>query len=134
MIAWLLAGASVLLMAGGCAFMFAAALGVLRFPDALQRMHASTKAGTVGAILAISALVLAHNRLDSAIVGALAILFLLTTAPIAAHLLGRAIYVSGARLMDLHDRDALDGHLPRRDDALEDLSANMAVRNGDRLQ
>ena len=36
---------SVLVVAGGL-FAFVAALGVLRLPDVLIRMHASTKAGT----------------------------------------------------------------------------------------
>ena len=38
---------SVLVVSGGL-FSVAAALGVLRLPDVLIRMHASTKAGTLG--------------------------------------------------------------------------------------
>jgi multicomponent Na+:H+ antiporter subunit G len=38
--------AGILCLAGG-AFAFIAGLGVLRLPDVLTRMHASTKAGTL---------------------------------------------------------------------------------------
>lgn len=47
--------AAIVLKLVGVAFIFAAALGLIRFRDPFQRMHAATKAGTVGAILLCSA-------------------------------------------------------------------------------
>ena len=41
----------VLLMAAGVAFLLIAAIGLVRLPDALQRMHSATKAGTLGTAL-----------------------------------------------------------------------------------
>ena len=43
-----------LLLAGGL-FGFLAAVGMLRLPDMITRMHASTKAGTLGAGLILTA-------------------------------------------------------------------------------
>ena len=44
-----------LLMLGGAFFAFAAAIGVLRLPDLYSRMHAASKAGTVGSGLLLLA-------------------------------------------------------------------------------
>lgn len=115
----LIAIAAVLSMIVGVAFLFAAALGVMRFSDPLQRMHASTKAGTVGAIFVVLGTVLVHEQSGSTLIGIVAIGFLLMTVPVAAHLLGRAIYVSGAHLRDLAGRDALRGLIVRRGAPLE---------------
>jgi multicomponent Na+:H+ antiporter subunit G len=87
-----LAAASV--VAGG-ALAFIAALGVLRMPDVYIRMHASTKAGTLGVLLIVLALVFLGA--DAGVVGkAIATFaFILLTAPIGAHLIGRAAYRAG---------------------------------------
>ena len=37
-----------LLIAAGCLFCLVAAVGIVRLPDTLIRMHAATKAGTLG--------------------------------------------------------------------------------------
>ena len=84
-------------LAGGL-FSLAAAVGVLRLPDILIRMHASTKAGTLGCGLILVAVALHFG--DGAIVARsiAAIVFLVLTAPIAAHLIGRAAYRTGVPL------------------------------------
>lgn len=115
----LLTIAAILAMSVGVAFLFAAALGVLRFADALQRMHAATKAGTIGAVFVLAGTVMVQSSPDSTFVGLLAIAFLLMTVPVAAHLLGRATYVSGAYLQGIVGKDALLGKLARRTAPLE---------------
>ena len=45
---------AILVLSGGI-FCFAAGMGVLRLPDLLTRMHASTKAGTLGSGLILMA-------------------------------------------------------------------------------
>ena len=88
---------SFLLLSGGL-FALAAAVGVLRLPDVLIRMHASTKAGTLGCGLILVALAV-HSGETTVITRAIvAIVFLLLTAPIAAHMIGRAAYRTGAPL------------------------------------
>jgi len=82
-----LAGILILL---GSGFVFIAGLGILKLGDVLNRMHASTKAGTLGAILTLSGA--AVHVSDGAVTARVAaiIAFLLLTAPIAAHMIGRA--------------------------------------------
>ena len=88
---------AVLLVLGGF-FSFMAALGLLRLPDLLIRMHASTKAGTLGCGLILLALAL-HFGETGVVTRALAtIAFLMVTAPIAAHMIGRAAYRAGVPL------------------------------------
>lgn len=74
----------------GAVFTLIAAIGVIRLPDVLTRMHASTKAGTLGAslILAAAAVVFADTSTIAKCV--VAVLFLLLTAPLAGHMIGRA--------------------------------------------
>lgn len=82
---------SLLLIAGGF-FSAIAGIGLLRFPDVLMRMHASTKAGTLGVGLTVVsvALYFADGLVTTKVV--LIVLFILLTAPVAAHLIGRAAY------------------------------------------
>ncbi|OSP56827.1 monovalent cation/H(+) antiporter subunit G [Pseudoruegeria sp. SK021] len=79
----------ILALAGG-AFTLIAGLGVFKLHDLLNRMHASTKAGTLGSILTLAAAaVFFHDGGVTARAVSIA-LFLLLTAPIAAHMIGRA--------------------------------------------
>jgi monovalent cation/proton antiporter MnhG/PhaG subunit len=103
---------SILFKLAGVVFLCIAALGVMRLPDPFQRMHAATKAGTLGAGLVIIGSVIAHGALDATILGIFTVIFLLLTVPVAGHLLGRAAYVSGARL-SLGGDNALEGVLKR---------------------
>lgn len=110
---------SLLFKLAGVAFLCIAAIGVMRLSDPFQRMHAATKAGTLGAGLVIIGAVIAHGALDATIMGILTVLFLLLTVPVAGHLLGRAAYVSGARL-SLRGGDALKGILERSSRPLDE--------------
>jgi len=98
---------SVLIIFGG-AFAAIAGLGLLRLPDVLIRMHASTKAGTLGVGLIVLG-VSVHFSSSLVITKALLIIaFLLLTAPVAAHLIGRAAYRRNLPLWDktvMHDAD-----------------------------
>ncbi len=110
---------SILFKLAGVAFLCIAAIGVMKLSDPFQRMHAATKAGTLGAGLVIIGAVIAHGALDATIMGILTVVFLLLTVPVAGHLLGRASYVSGARL-SLRGDDALKGILERSSRPLDE--------------
>ncbi|MGB5986051.1 MAG: monovalent cation/H(+) antiporter subunit G [Desulfobacterales bacterium] len=84
----------------GSLFCLVAALGMLRLPDTLIRMHAATKAGTLGAGCILAAEAVAVGDLGTSLKALAVILFLLLTAPVAAHLIGRAAYQRGMRLYD----------------------------------
>ncbi len=90
---------AALVLAGGL-FGFIAAVGMLRLPDMITRMHASTKAGTLGAGLIMVAVAIHFMEVGITLRAAAAILFLLLTAPVAAHVIGRAAYRCGIQLWE----------------------------------
>jgi multicomponent Na+:H+ antiporter subunit G len=116
------AGLVGFLSLAGAGFCFVAALGLLRQRDAFLRMHAASKAGTAGCALALLAAAASQPVVEVAARAALALIFLLITAPIAAHLLGRAAYKAGLGRQGLAvDEWAADGAARKarsdRDDA-----------------
>lgn len=86
--------AAVLLL-GGTFFMLVASIGMLRLPDLYTRMHAITKAGTLGVGLALSGVAVAFADLSVTTRAVAVILFVLLTAPVSAHMIGRAGYLGG---------------------------------------
>lgn len=93
------------LLVAGALFVLIAAIGIVRLPDLLTRMHASTKAGTLGALLVLLGLAIHQGSGDVISKVVAATLFLLLTAPISAHMIGRA----HAKVMkSLHDDQAQD--------------------------
>lgn len=92
-----IAGCLILIGSGFC---FIAALGILRLPDTLTRMHAATKAGTLGAGLLIIGAAVFFQELGVSLRALTIIALVILTAPVAAHLIGRASYESGVALSD----------------------------------
>ncbi|NRQ14015.1 monovalent cation/H(+) antiporter subunit G [Ensifer sesbaniae] len=91
----------------GAVFSLLAAIGILRFPDLYTRMHAASKAGTIGSGLLL--LAAGVHSLDAAIlIRALAgFFFFVLTAPISAHLLAKAAHQAGYKLTKLSVVDQL---------------------------
>jgi multicomponent Na+:H+ antiporter subunit G len=76
----------------GAVLVLLAAIGVIRFPDALARMQSLTKASTVGVTLvAVGSVFVLPTWNDDTSAVAAALLQLLTL-PIGASLLARAVY------------------------------------------
>jgi len=71
-------------------FAVVAAVGVLRFPDVMTRMHASSKVASFAGALALLAAAVDIGTVSATTRAVFAILFIFLTAPIGAHLLGRA--------------------------------------------
>jgi multicomponent Na+:H+ antiporter subunit G len=96
-----------LLLGGGTFFALVAAIGVVRMPDIYMRLSAASKASTLGASLILTAVALFFDSL--AVTGKIVaiIAFTLLTAPVAAHMLGRAAYFSGEPLWKKSVRDEL---------------------------
>lgn len=104
------------LLVVGAIFSLLAAIGIIRFPDLYTRMHAASKAGTIGSGLLL--LAAGVHSLDPAIlIRALAgFFFFVLTAPISAHLLAKAAHQAGYRLTKLSVIDQLpQKEEPRRD-------------------
>jgi multicomponent Na+:H+ antiporter subunit G len=103
---------------GGSALALVAGIGLTRFPDLLARMHAATKPQTLGLLLMVLGLAV-HLR-DPRVLGALAlvVVFQMITAPVAAHMVGRAGYRTDKVRSDLlvvdeltEDREAAERRL-----------------------
>lgn len=79
----------------GAAFVFIAGLGAVRFPDAYTRIHAVSKATTLG--LGCMLLGVAFSFPELAVIAKIVavILFIFLTTPIASHMIIRAAYMTG---------------------------------------
>lgn len=78
----------------GCLMSLAAAVGLVRFPDLLSRMHAGTKPQVFGLLLLLTALAIEVREPRMIPLLVLAWLFQLFTVPVSAHMVGRAAYRS----------------------------------------
>ena len=89
---------TAILWLAGSAFALLAAVGVLRMPDVLTRMQASTKASTLGLACLLVGAALQMGDFASFIrvvsIGA----FVLLTTPVAGHVIARASYFAGVPL------------------------------------
>lgn len=86
---------AIVLMGIGVFFMFVASVGVLRLSDFYARIHAPTKAATLGLnalLLGFAAAVPETTAITKAL---LAIGLVAATMPVGAHILLRAAYRSG---------------------------------------
>jgi len=90
----LIAYISGVLLVAGALFSLTATIGVLRFPDVYTRLHAAAKAGPVGAGFVLVAVALAIFSPPVALRALVGLVFLVLTAPVAAHLVARAAYLA----------------------------------------
>jgi multicomponent Na+:H+ antiporter subunit G len=81
----------------GALFALAASIGLLRLKDVYMRMHAGSKAGTLGSGVMLLALALYAGDLSIVTRAVAGVVFFLLTAPVAAHLLAKAAYTVGYR-------------------------------------
>ncbi len=87
-----------LLIVIGAAFALIGSIGLARLPDFFTRLHGPTKATTLG----VGSMVIASLAHASAVRGGLSLrelaisLFLFITAPVTAHLLGKAALKSSS--------------------------------------
>jgi multicomponent Na+:H+ antiporter subunit G len=86
--------AAILLLIGSI-FTLSASIGLLRLPDVYSRMHAASKAGTLGSCVILLALAVVEADISVATRVVAAIIFFIITAPISAHLLARAALTAG---------------------------------------
>lgn len=89
----------------GAAFTLVAAVGLLRLPDVYSRMHAASKAGTLGSGVMLLALAVYTDDHAVAMRALAGVGFFLLTAPVSAHLLAKAAYSAGYGLWrgSVHD-------------------------------
>jgi multicomponent Na+:H+ antiporter subunit G len=93
----------------GASFLLLAAIGIIRMPDLFQRIQASTKASTLGAGCLLLALAFHFQDFGITVRAFLVIAFFFLTAPVAAHVIGRAAYFVGVPLWEKTIVDELRG-------------------------
>lgn len=116
-----------IIMILGAVFMLLAAVGSVRMPDLMTRMHATTKAGAFGAGLMLIGVTLEFSQLDIQVRAIAILFFILLTTPVAAHAVGHAGYLTGAKLWEGTLKDDLQGQLRpqgRSEDATADAMPN----------
>jgi multicomponent Na+:H+ antiporter subunit G len=89
---------AALLVLSGSGFALTAAVGLLRFPDLYTRMHAASKAGTLGSCVMLVALAVFADDLSITTRALGGVAFFLLTAPVSTHLLAKAAHSSGLQL------------------------------------
>ena len=72
-----------------------AGVGLLRFPDALSRLHAATKPQILGLLFVLTGIALEAHSWSTLLALAPVLLFQMLTAPVSAHMVGRAGYRTG---------------------------------------
>ena len=111
-----------LLLCAGAFFTLAAAVGILRFPDVLTRMHAATKPQVFGLLLALLGVMVSLRTWHATALCLLVMAFQVATAPSAGHMVGRTAYRTGqwdeehAEVDELADDLAEAGFTHRLDD------------------
>jgi len=99
----------IILSSLGALFIFLAAVGVVRMPDLYLRISVTTKAATLGIGLILIAAAYYFNDLSITSRVLAIILFMLLTAPVGAHMLGRASYFIGVKMWKNSEYDDLKG-------------------------
>ncbi|ROO58869.1 multisubunit sodium/proton antiporter MrpG subunit [Micromonospora sp. Llam0] len=97
------------LLIGGALLSLAASIGLLRFPDVAARIHAATKPQVLGLLLVLSGLALRLQSGTELATLLMVAVFQMATAPVAAHIIGRAAYRADLVRRDLLVTDEADG-------------------------
>ncbi|WP_094228285.1 monovalent cation/H(+) antiporter subunit G [Methanolobus psychrotolerans] len=82
----------------GLFFVFLAMLGLARLPDVYNRLHTTTKIGTLGAFGVMFSILLKVGFSPIGVKALTVAIFILVTAPVAAHMIGRAAHRHGVGL------------------------------------
>lgn len=110
---------AILSTTGALAILFAS-IGILRMPDFYLRLSVTVKASTLGVgLLLICAAIMFPDDASVTTKSIAIIFFLFITAPIAAHMIGRAAYFTGVPLWKGTIVDELDGMYNKKTHELE---------------
>lgn len=98
---------------GGALLSLSAGVALVRFPDLMSRMHAATKPQVLGLLLVLLACALRLRTGEDITTLVLIAVFQLATAPVAAHMIGRAAYRDRLVRADLLVTDELQAEADR---------------------
>jgi multicomponent Na+:H+ antiporter subunit G len=103
-----------LLVLGGAVLILLSAIGVVRFGDVFERMHALSKASTLGFLLAMLGGVVGIDNVNDLTFVALAAALQVITSPVGANLISRATYRASGIRHRVDVVDELEGVDPER--------------------
>ncbi|WP_254543742.1 monovalent cation/H(+) antiporter subunit G [Halomarina pelagica] len=90
MVSTLQAAVTTALVVVGSFFLFVGTVGLLRLPDVYNRMHATSKATTLGAASMFLAATVYFTPAGQSLTAIVGIVFLFITAPTGAHMISRS--------------------------------------------
>src|SRR5690606_2557811 len=116
-----------------------ASIGIMRMPDLFLRLSVTVKAATLGAglLLFVAAMIYPQTSVTTKAIAI--ILFLVMTAPVSAHMISRAAYISGVELWKGTIRDDLEGmydsetHTLKSEEENPDDTESQDIKKGDLL-
>jgi len=107
----------------GLFFMLVGAIGIVRFPDGFNRLHASSKCSTLGLLGLLLGALLFAGTLGIAAKAMLTLLFAFVATPVGSHILAKAAHIDGLRQWPKTLSDELAEDYPerhQRDEAADD--------------
>lgn len=110
----------------GAIFILLAAIGLIRMPDAYLRISVTTKAATLGIGLLLLAAAIHFQDFSITTRVMAIILFILLTAPVSGHLIGRTSYFSGVKLWKDSVMDDLENKYHKASQELKSENINNA--------
>lgn len=120
---------SAVFLVVGALMSLAAAVGLLRFPDLLSRMHAATKPQVLGLFLLLAAIGLQMRTWWVWPVLLVAWIFQLLTVPVSAHMVGRAGYRTKHLHRELLSSDELDAVVQKAAQSARDEASDGGRRD-----
>jgi multicomponent Na+:H+ antiporter subunit G len=99
----------IILSSLGALFILLAAVGIVKMPDLYLRISVTTKAATlgIGLILLGAGIYFSDTAILARVIAI--IVFMLLTAPVGAHMIGRASYFTGVKMWKNSKIDELEG-------------------------
>jgi multicomponent Na+:H+ antiporter subunit G len=122
---------SAVFMIVGAVMSLAAAIGLLRFPDLMSRMHSATKPQVLGLFLLLAAVGLQLRTWWVWPVLLVAWIFQVLTVPVSAHMVGRAGYRTKHLHRELLSTDELEAVVLKAAQAAKDAEPDGGDRNAD---
>ena len=114
---WIRDVATAFFLLSGAVFLLVGSIGLFRLPDFFMRLHAPTKASTlgIGSILMASTIFFSFQGEGISIKEILIVLFIFLTAPISAYMLSKAaLHVKHKPRQDTLNKDRLDAIRDRK--------------------
>ncbi len=93
----------------GTALGLLSAIGIVRMPDVYIRLQVASKASSLGIALLMLGVAAHFDALSVTVRALMVVVFLFLTAPVAAHVIGRAAYLTGVPLSAATKLDELAG-------------------------